>query len=183
MLSLDNTVLVIVDVQGKLATLMHKKDTLYKNLAAITAGAKELDLPVLWLEQIPHKLGPTITEVSEQLSGQPSISTPISKSAFSGCGEPKFIKALEQTERKQVLVVGIEAHICVYQTAMDLHQAGFEVEVVADAVSSRTKQNKMIALDKLGKAGIGITSTEMALFELMKTADAPQFRTIAKLIK
>ncbi|MCW7554775.1 hydrolase [Endozoicomonas gorgoniicola] len=179
MLNLDNTVLVIVDVQGKLATLMHKKDALYKNLAAITAGAKELDLPVLWLEQIPHKLGPTITEVSEQLSGQ----TPISKSAFSGCGEPEFIKALKDTGRKQVLVVGIEAHICVYQTAVDLHQDGFEVEVVADAVSSRTKQNKMIALDKLGKAGIGITSTEMALFELMKTADAPQFRTIAKLIK
>ena len=179
MLSLDNTVLVIVDVQGKLATLMHKKDALYKNLAAITAGAKELDLPVLWLEQIPHKLGPTITEVSEQLSGQ----LPISKSAFSGCGEPEFIKALKDTGRKQVLVVGIEAHICVYQTAMDLHQDGFEVEVVADAVSSRTKQNKVIALDKLGKAGIGITSTEMALFELMKTADAPQFRTIAKLIK
>ena len=179
MLSLDNTVLVIVDVQGKLATLMHKKDALYKNLAAITAGAKELDLPVLWLEQIPHKLGPTITEVSEQLSGQ----TPISKSAFSGCGETEFIKALKDSGRKQVLVVGIEAHICVYQTAMDLHQDGFEVEVVADAVSSRTKQNKMIALDKLGKAGIGITSTEMALFELMKTADAPQFRTIARLIK
>ena len=179
MLNLDNTVLVIVDVQGKLATLMHKKDALYKNLAAITAGTKELNLPVLWLEQIPHKLGPTITEVSEQLSGQ----TPISKSAFSGCGEPEFIKALKDTGRKQVLVVGIEAHICVYQTAVDLHQDGFEVEVVADAVSSRTKQNKMIALDKLGKAGIGITSTEMALFELMKTADAPQFRTIARLIK
>ena len=179
MLNLDNTVLVIVDVQGKLATLMHKKDALYKNLAAITAGTKELNLPVLWLEQIPHKLGPTITEVSEQLSGQ----TPISKSAFSGCGEPEFIKALKDTGCKQVLVVGIEAHICVYQTAVDLHQDGFEVEVVADAVSSRTKQNKMIALDKLGKAGIGITSTEMALFELMKTADAPQFRTIARLIK
>ena len=179
MLSLENTVLVITDVQGKLATLMHEKDALYKHLAAIAASAKELDLPVLWMEQIPHKLGPTITEVSEQLPEQ----TPISKSAFSGYGEPEFIKALEQTGRKQVLIVGIEAHICVYQTAMDLHEAGFEVEVVADAVSSRTRQNKAIALDKLSKAGIGITSTEMALFELMKTADAPQFRTIARLIK
>ena len=179
MLSLENTVLVIVDVQGKLATLMHEKDALYKNLSTITAGVKELGLPVLWMEQIPHKLGPTISEVSEQLPGQ----APISKSTFSGCGEPEFIKALEQTGRKQVLIVGIEAHICVYQTAMNLHKAGFEVEVVADAVSSRTKQNKTIALDKLGKAGIGITSTEMVLFELMKTADAPQFRTIARLIK
>ncbi|AMO54897.1 isochorismatase [Endozoicomonas montiporae] len=179
MFSLDNTVLVIVDVQGKLATLMHKKQDLYKNLMAITAGAKELDVPVLWMEQIPHKLGPTITELSELLTEQ----NPISKSSFSCYGEPEFLKALEQTRRKQVLVVGIEAHICVYQTAMDLHQAGYDVEVVADAVSSRTKQNKNLALEKLGKAGIGITSTEMALFELMKTADAPQFRTVAKLIK
>ena len=179
MLSLDSTVLVIVDVQGKLATLMHDRESLYKNLVAMTAGAKELGLPVLWVEQIPHKLGPTITELSELLPGQ----SPISKSAFSCCGEPEFMQALKNTGRQQVMVVGIEAHICVYQTAMDLHKAGYDVEVVADAVSSRTGQNKNIALDKLGKAGVGITCTEMALFELMKTADAPQFRAVAKLIK
>ena len=179
MLNAENTALVIVDVQGKLATLMHKQKALYKSLIAMTAGARELELPVIWMEQIPDKLGPTIPELAKLLPEQ----SPIAKSAFSCCGEPEFMKALDESGRKQILVVGIEAHICVYQTAMDLHEAGYDVEVVADAVSSRTKQNKNIALDKLGKAGVGITCTEMALFELMKTADAPQFRSVAKLIK
>lgn len=179
MLDLDSTVLVIVDVQGKLATLMHDKEQLYKNLVAITAGATELDLPVIWMEQIPHKLGPTITELSELLSGQ----APVSKSAFSCYAEPEFVTALEKTGRRQVLVAGIEAHICVYQTAMDLHKAGYDVEVVADAVSSRSRENRNIALEKMRSAGVGITSTEMVLFELMKTADFPEFRAVARLIK
>lgn len=159
MLNLENTVLVVIDVQGKLATLMHKQKKLYKHLTAITVGAKALELPVIWMEQLPEKLGSTISEIAE------------------------FIAALEDTGRKQALVVAIEAHICVYQTAMDLQLAGYEVEVVADAVSSRSEYNKHLALNKMDKAGIDITSTEMALFELMKMANAPQFKTIAKLIK
>ncbi|WP_461537496.1 hydrolase [Spongorhabdus nitratireducens] len=179
MLSLDNTALVIVDVQGKLATLMHQQQELFKNLAVMTAGAKELSLPVIWMEQLPEKLGPTITEISEVLADQ----KPLRKSSFSCYGEPSFVAELEKLGVKQLLVVGIEAHICVYQTAMDLHNAGYEVEVVADAVGTRKEENKQIALDKLSQAGVKLTTTEMALFELMKTANVPQFRAIAKLVK
>ena len=110
MLTRDDTALVIVDVQGKLATMMHEQQSLYKNLVAITSGAKELSLPVLWVEQIPHKLGPTIAEIAEILPEQ----APIAKSSFSCYGEPSFVSALEQSSKKKVLVVGIEAHICVY---------------------------------------------------------------------
>ena len=179
MLTRDDTALVIVDVQGKLATLMHDQPSLYKNLVAMVSGARELALPVLWMEQIPHKLGPSIPEIVELLPEQ----NPVSKSSFSCYGEPAFVSALEQTNKKTVLIVGIEAHICVYQTAMDLCRSGYEVEVVSDAVSSRSETSKSVALDKMASAGIGITCTEMALFELMKTAEAPEFRAVAKLIK
>ena len=179
MLSKENTVLVVVDVQGKLATLMHEAEGLSKNLVAMVKGARELALPVLWVEQIPEKLGSTIPELVAEMKGL----QPISKTSFSCYQNKEFVSALRAIRRHQVLVVGIEAHICVYQTARHLHEAGFDVEVVADAVSSRTLQNKEIALDKLTACGVDLTSVEMALFELMETAEAPEFRTVAGLIK
>ncbi len=179
MLEVNNTVLAIVDVQGKLATLMTDRETLYKNLIAITAGAKALGLPVLWMEQIPEKLGSTIPEVSELLTDQ----QPMAKSTFSCCGSKEFTRSLVDSGRRQVLVVGIEAHVCVYQTAMELAEQGYDVQVVADAVSSRLESNRDRALDKMTRYNIELTTTEMALFELMKTADTEEFRTVAKLIR
>ncbi|USE33829.1 hydrolase [Endozoicomonas sp. SCSIO W0465] len=179
MLNLDSTVLVVVDVQGKLATLMHEHQPLLHNIATMVKGAKLLNIPILWLEQIPEKLGGTVPELANELSDV----SPVKKTSFSACGEPDFISALEQTGSRQVLLSGIETHICVYQTAMDLLAGGYEVEVLVDAVSSRTLQNKEVALDKMSALGADLTTVEMALFELMKSADAPQFRDVAKLIK
>ena len=179
MLKASDTALAVIDVQGRLATLMHDRDTLYRNLQILVRGARVLELPVLWLEQYPEGLGPTIPEVAELLGGQ----EPLAKTCFSAWGQPEFVRRLEESGRRQVLVAGIETHICVYQTVRDLRDRGYEVEVVEDAVSSRTAQNKRVGLEKVRAAGAGITSVETALFEMLREAATPRFREIARLVK
>lgn len=179
MLEMKNTVLIIVDVQGKLANLMHEKELLFLNIQRIIKGAKVLGIPVLWTEQNPEGLGPTIPEIAELLSGN----QPISKIKFSCCGSDKFMGELKKIKRKQVLITGIETHICVYQTAAELLEAGYEVQVVSDAVSSRTKENKNIGLQRMRHAGATLTSVETALYELLRTAEGEKFKEILKIIK
>jgi nicotinamidase-related amidase len=179
MLSAGNTILVIVDVQGKLAQLMPDRETLFSNLQRMVKGALALELPVLWVEQLPQKLGPTIPEVADLLPAH----QPIPKSSFSCAKNEAFNAALAELGRKQVLMVGIEAHICVYQSAMDLVEAGYEVEVVEDAVGSRSAGNKSVGLRKMLAHGVGLTSTEMALFELLGDAGHPAFRDIQATIR
>lgn len=179
MLDIQNCCLAVVDVQGKLAQLMHGKDALFRNVQVLVQAANILDIPILWCQQVPDALGSTVPEIARLLTDI----EPINKSVFSCCGADQFIGKLNESSRNQVLLCGIEAHICVYQTAADLLVKGFDVSVVADAVSSRTLDNKQIALGKLAADGASITSVEMALFELLRTAEHPKFRQIAKLIK
>lgn len=179
MLEIQNACLVVVDVQGKLAQLMVDKESLFKNIRILIQAAKILDIPILWCQQVPESLGPTVPEIAELLAGE----EPIDKACFSCCGEERFTAELNALGKEQVLLCGIEAHICVYQTAMDLMEGGLDVTVVADAVSSRTEQNRETALDRLSAEGANISSTEMVLFELIKTSKHPQFREIAKLVK
>lgn len=179
MLRPDNTALVLIDVQGKLASLMHQREELYRNLEILIKGAQVLELPILWLEQYPQGLGPTIPEVAALLEGQ----QPLAKLCFSACGLPEFRQALRQSNRRRVLLAGIEAHICVYQTCRDLLDQGYGVEVVGDAVSSRIAENKKTGLDRMTQAGAVLTSVEMALFELLRVAGTPQFKEIARLVK
>lgn len=179
MLKLEHTVLVLVDVQGKLAQLMDGRDALFENLRKLVQGVQVLRVPILWLEQNPAGLGPTIPELASLLPGQ----TPISKLSFSSCGEPAFVEQLRASGRRQILLAGIEAHVCVYQTAVDLLKRGHEVEVVVDAVSSRAAENKRIALEKLQQLGARLTSVEMALFELLGKAEGPAFKALLKIVK
>ena len=179
MLKLDDTALVVIDVQGKLAQLMHNRTELFKNLRVMIQGTQVLGIPILLTEQYPKGLGPTVPEVSQLLTAI----EPIAKNAFSCCGEPAFMSALEPLGRRQILLTGVETHVCVHQTALDLLDAGYEVQVIADAVSSRTAENRHIGLEKMRDAGVVITSTETALFELMKLAEGPQFKQISKLVK
>ena len=179
MLTLENTVLVIVDIQGKLAHLMDKEEVLFENLQKIIKGAQILGIPILWAEQNPKGLGPTITEVARLLSNI----EPISKLSFSCCGSNHFMQVLKTSNRKQVMIAGIEAHVCVYQTAVDLIDLGYEVKIVADAVSSRTVDNKEIGLEKSRDAGATLTSTEIALFELLRVAEGTKFKEILKIVK
>ncbi|MBT9160864.1 MAG: hypothetical protein DDT26_02160 [Dehalococcoidia bacterium] len=179
MLNLKNTVLIVVDVQGKLFRLMHNKDLLLENLPNLVKGAWILEVPIIWTEQNPEKLGPTIPEVANLLSDI----QPISKLSFSCCGSERFMQIFNSLNRKQILIAGIEAHICVYQTAIDLLNSGYEVQIVADATSSRTPENKEIGLNKARDAGATLTSTEIALFELLKVAEGAKFKEILKIVK
>ncbi len=175
----DNCVLLLVDVQGQLAQAMHEKDRLFKSLETLLKGIKVLDVPVIWMEQIPSKLGPTIGSLSAIMEGE----QPIEKSSFSCCKEPKFNDRFACLNRNQVLIAGIETHICIFQTAYDLLNQGFEVQVVSDCVSSRTLENKNVGLQRIFQSGGRVTSVEMLFFELMGEAGGDRFRQIVKLIK
>ena len=179
MLDIQNCCLVVVDVQGKLAQLMYDKQVLFNNIKILIKTAKILNIPILWCQQCPDALGPTIPEIAQLLTDN----EPIDKSAFSCCGAEQFDIKLNESKRQQVLLCGIETHVCIYQTAVDLLAKGFSVDLIADAVSSRTQENKQIAINRMAAEGINISCTEMALFELLKTAEHPQFKQIAKLIK
>ena len=179
MLDIQSCCLVVVDVQGKLAQLMHDKESLFKNIQILIQAAKILNVPILWCQQCPQSLGPTVPQIAQLLSDI----EPINKASFSCCGSDQFNAKLTELSRRQILLCGIESHVCIYQTAVDLLRKGFGVDVVADAVSSRTLENKQIAITKMSAEGAKISNTEMALFELLKTADHPQFKQIAKLIK
>ena len=179
MLEIDRSVLIVVDVQGKLAQLAHDKETLFANCVALVKAAKILCVPILWCQQYPKALGETIPELAELLTDN----TPIDKLCFSCAGHPDFIAQLNKLKREQVILCGIETHVCVHQTVMHLLDGDYDVHLIADAVSSRTEQNKIIALQRMRDEGVNISSTEMALFELLKTAEHPNFKEIAKLIK
>jgi len=179
MLDIHNCCLIVVDVQGKLAQLMTDREILFKNLQILIQAAKILRIPILWCQQVPEALGPTIPELVGLLTGI----DPINKASFSCCGQEQFAAALDSLGKRQILLCGIETHVCIYQTATDLLGRGLEVTVVADAVSSRTERNRQIALTRLADEGAHISSTEMALFELLRTAEHPQFRQIARLVK
>ena len=179
MLSRDHTALVLIDIQGKLASLMHEPEALYRQLHILVQGAQVLRLPILWLEQYPKGLGPTIPEVADLLSDQ----EPLAKTCFSAYGLSTFQIQLRESGRRQILLAGIESHICVYQTARDLLDSDYHVEVVADAVSSRTAENKELGLQRMTSAGAQITAVEMCLFELLQEAGTAEFKQIAALVK
>lgn len=175
----ETAVLVVIDVQGRLAQIMHEAAPLFANLERMARGCQVLGIPIIWNEQVPEKLGPTIPQLADALAGL----EPLPKNAFSCAGNPEFLSRLEESGRRQVILVGIETHICVYQTTRDLLQRGYEVEVVADAVSSRTAANKEAGLARIQAIGGGITSTEMLLFEMLGRADREEFRAIQRLVK
>jgi nicotinamidase-related amidase len=139
-----------------------------------------MDIPVLWTEQIPEKMGPTMEPFDGLLRVR---AAPLAKTTFSCWGEPAFREAVAASGRYQFVLCGIETHVCVYQTAMDLLLAGFEVAVAADAVSSRTATNKAFALECMRDAGAAILTTEMMLFEWVRDSKEPFFRDVLKLVK
>ncbi|MDF7826890.1 isochorismatase family protein [Pontiellaceae bacterium B12227] len=179
MLNRDDAVLVFIDVQGRLHELMDGKETLDANMGKLIQCAQLLEVPILGTEQIPEKLGPTNEPFKTLLDGVPMIG----KSAFSCYGEPEFVENFQALEKKQVILIGIEAHICVYQTAIDLLELGMEVFVAADAVSSRMLENKTLALESMRNAGAVVLPAESILMALLRDAKDPAFRELLKLIK
>jgi nicotinamidase-related amidase len=179
MLSRENTILLVIDMQEKLTRVMAEKEQLILNLQKLIKGANALGIPVVLTEQYPQGLGATIPEVVSLLP----VTKPLAKMAFSCCGDIEILESLKKLKRQQVLVAGIETHVCVYQTATDLLKLGFEPQVVIDCVSSRTLENKNIAIEKMRDTGAKITSVETALFELLKTAENKNFKEISRIVK
>lgn len=179
MLDSSQAVLLFIDVQGRLAELMHERQRLFDNLNRMLAGCRVLDVPALVTEQNPEKLGPTREEFAENLRDLPVFP----KFCFSSAGASEVACHLREQNRRQVILVGIETHICVWQTAVDLLADGYEVFVVADAVGSRHPDNKDLALARLREEGATIVSTEMALMEMLRDSASPAFRDLLKIIR
>jgi|SRR5690625_1361246 len=179
MLKVEDTALVIIDVQGKLAKIVYQSEELLSNLQSLIKGAQLLHIPILWLEQYPKGLGSTDDEIKQHLTDV----NPIEKITFSACKNDEFQNEIEKLNKNSYLVTGIESHVCVYQTVRELLESGKHVELVVDAISSRTLANKEVGIEKMTSLGAFITSVEMALFELMETAEHPKFKEISSLIK
>lgn len=179
MLNRSDVVLIVVDIQEKLLRVMEDKEALIDNNIKLIKGFQTMGLPLLVTEQIPEKIGPTFSVLAEEIIGF----APIVKESFSCWGEMSFCNRLASQSKKHIILTGIECHVCVYQTALDLIDNGYEVHIVGDAISSRAQANRQIGLDAMKKAGAWLTSTEMVLFELLRSAAHPRAREIFKIVK
>ncbi|EJG02565.1 hydrolase [Flavobacterium sp. F52] len=179
MLQQENTGLIIIDVQGKLARIVQNSEKLAENLEKLIKGCQILSIPIVWAEQNPKGLGRTIPELEKLLLHQ----KPIEKYTFNAYENDVFKQAIMDSGRKQWLICGIEAHICVYQTAIGLLSNNFEVEIVIDCVSSRETKSIETAIQKLQQKGASVTNIEMCLYELVKDSRRDIFKEILTLIK
>lgn len=176
-LAAEQSVLVIIDVQERINAVMADQDHIPR-LGVLYRAFRALGLPVLVTEQYPKGLGPTVPELAGLLERPPLI-----KNTFSAARDEAFMGAMEPLNPHRVVVTGIEAHVCVTQTALDLIHAGFQVHVPHDAVCSRRLRDREWALRRLGAAGAVITSTESALFELLDRCGTDEFKTVSGLVK
>jgi len=176
----DQSQLVVIDMQNKLCSIMPDIDLqeVINNCSRLIQAFNMLEVPIAITEQYPQGLGETVAEISKHLESV----KPIAKTSFSACGEPQFKQKLHR-DKSQIIITGLETHICVLQTAADLIAMGKQVFVVEDAVISRTHQNKVNALARLRDAGCIIASTESVIFELLGNAQHESFKAISKLIK
>jgi nicotinamidase-related amidase len=174
-----NAALVVVDVQERLLPAIFEKERVVENTVRLVKGASILGVPVLTTEQYRKGLGPTVPEVAAAVPGF----APIEKLSFSACGAAGFATALKASHASDAILCGIEAHVCVTQTCLDLVDEGFRVLVAADAISSRTPGNYRIGVDRMRAAGAVIVSTEMMLFELLEQAGTDEFKQVLALVK
>lgn len=178
----DRAALVIIDVQERLFHAMdadHREEVM-RNIKVLATAARRLGLPMLVTEQYPKGLGHTLEELTQSLG---SDVRPIEKVRFSCCGVEEFQDRLDRTGARQIVLAGIEAHVCVLLSALDLLAAGYAVHVAADAVTSRTQANWRLAMDQLRQAGAVVTATETVLFQLLRQGDTDEFRELARLIR
>lgn len=179
LLSKEKTILVLVDIQEKLLKVMWKKEELVLNVSKLIKAFKIMKLPILLTEQYPQGMGQTDQSISELLKEV----KPMEKICFSCMGKDEFSERIKSSGKDQVVLCGIESHICVLQTALDLLHQGYFVYVPYDGTSSRKESDCRNALDRMQKEGAVIGSIESAIFELLKTADSPAFRQILRIIK
>lgn len=175
----NNTVGLVIDIQERLSPVMWENEVLLKNCKILIEGLQELKLPLITTQQYTKGLGETLPEIKSVIN---SFSF-IEKRDFSCCDEPAFSEKLKESGAKNIIICGIESHVCVLQTAVDLKEAGLNPIVVIDCVSSRTKENIELAKERFRNEGIIMTSYESILFELTRSSGAVEFRIISKLVK
>lgn len=177
----DDTSFVVVDVQERLMGAMPEDvtETNLKNMKILLEAAKILGIPVTVTEQYPKGLGPTIDEIKDSVEGF----SPVEKVVFSCARSPEFESAINATDRKSVLLCGVETHVCVLQTAIDMVNKGYTVYVPADAVISRRELDWEKGINLIEKAGAVVGTTEAFLFQLLETAGTDEFKQISKLVR
>ena len=175
----QKAVLLIVDVQERFRKHIPEFSDMSRNIAILVEASKILQLPVFVTEQYPQGLGKTVAEIAACVGDHQQFE----KSCFSCCGSEPFMAALNKTDRKQVIVCGIEAHVCVSQTVHDLLEQGYSPHIISDAIASRFPKNKEVGLSKMVASGAVLSSVEMALFEMLVEAGTEKFIAVQRLVK
>jgi len=170
---------LIIDVQERIFPVIHENEKLSNNIAILIQGLKILGVPIFVTEQYVKGLGPTIEPVAMHLSHQIRME----KLSFSCCDEPRLMEGLAVSGKENVIVAGIESHVCVLQTIIDLKRNGYHPVVVEDCISSRRLNDKTIAIERMRQEGAIVTTYESILFELLRYSGSEQFRAISKLVK
>lgn len=179
-LNKDDSVLIIIDIQERLAAVMKERERVIASTLHLIEAARLFKTPIIVTEQYPKGLGTTVKEIIEGLK---DFYRPIEKMTFSCCREDAFVNTLRGIGRKKVIICGMETHVCVLQTCIDLLSMGYNVHVVKDGVCSRTEDNFMTGIEFMRSAGAVITCTETVLFQLIERAGTEEFKAISKRIK
>lgn len=172
----SRSTLIVIDVQHRLMPKIHEGEAVVKNALILARAAKALDIPIVGTVQYPEGLGPNEPELHALCDEM------ISKTDFDACAEPALLAALSES-RSELIVVGCEAHVCVLQTVLGLRAHGRAVRLVVDATGSRAPHNKAIALGRMQAAGVELVTTEMVVFEWMRSCKHPRFKELLELIK
>lgn len=179
MIPREDAIAVVIDIQERLFPHIYEHDRLAANAVKLIEGLKILGAPLIVTQQYTKGLGATIPQIAQALGEF----KPIEKLTFSSYGDPDFVSVLDDSGKNHIILLGIEAHVCVLQTAMDLLNTGYEVILVEDCVSSRKLNDKQVALQRLRDDGAIITTYESVLFELLKVAGTEEFKAISRLVK
>lgn len=179
----DNAQLVIVDVQEKVLPGVAGREGIVKKIGILSRMARELDVPITLSEHYPRGLGPTVAEVKEMAGHAAHIGNKIHFSCMADEGLRNHFHSLRDKGRGHAVVSGIEAHVCVLQTAIGMHDAGFEVSLAADAISSRSERDALLALERARDHGIDIVTAEMVAFEWLEKAGSEAFKVLSGLLK
>jgi nicotinamidase-related amidase len=183
LLAREKSQLLIVDVQDKLLDAISGKDRVVDRCIRLVRAARALDVPITVSEQYPQGLGPTVDPIRDALANAAFVADKVEFSCLRSDVLRERLDGLRREGRAQVVLAGIETHVCVLQTAIDLEAQGFEAFVVADAVGSRSKDSRKLALARLAKAGVDVVDSEMVLFEWLERAGTPAFKDLQALIK
>ncbi|MBP7509293.1 MAG: hydrolase [Prolixibacteraceae bacterium] len=175
----EESIALFIDFQERLVPAMRKNKELIENTEKLHKGLKELAVPMIFTQQYTRGLGPTVNE----LVVNPDEFSYVEKTSFSCCDEEKFIQTLEGLNKKNVIICGIESHVCVLQTAIDLKNKGYNPVLVVDCISSRKKESIKVALKRMEQEGVLITNSESILFELTRDAKNPAFKAISSIVK